>query len=232
MSEKKYLDYEGLQVYTELIKSNFAQQGALVFKGTVAAVSGLPALTGASAAHIGDVYMTGASAAHIGDVYMFSADATTSADFVEGAGQPINEYDEVVCVNVGTEQSPTLKWEILGPVFDVSDRLQFGNALPANPSNGQTFLYMGNTTYTYSSVTPEGSENPQEEGWYVSDGAGGYTATSDTSVQSGTTYYERAEQYVHGVIYVYNSSGSEWVAQSSGDAMVAITTSEIMALFD
>lgn len=219
MSEKKYLDYEGLQVYTELIKSNFAQQGALVFQGTVASVSGLPALTGASAAHIGYVYM-------------FSADATTSADFVEGAGKPINKYDEVVCVNVGSEQSPTLKWEILGPVFDVSDRLQFGNAFPVNPSNEQTFLYMGNTTYTYHSVTPEGSENPQEEGWYVSDGAGGYTATSDTSVQSGTTYYERAEQYVHGVIYVYNSSGSEWVAQSSGDAMIAITTSEIMALFD
>lgn len=218
MSDKKYLDYEGLQVYTELIKSNFAQQGALVFKGTVATVSGLPALTGASAAHIGDVYM-------------FSADATTSADFVEGAGQPINEYDEVVCVNVGTEENPTLKWEILGPVFDVSDRLQFGNALPANPSNGQTFLYMGPTTYTYHTVTPEGTENPQAEGWYVSDGAGGYTATSDTSVQSGTTYYERVEQYVHGVIYVYNSSGSEWVAQTSGDTMTPITTSEILALF-
>jgi hypothetical protein len=163
---------------------------------------------------------------------MFTADATTSADFVEGAGEKINTYDEVVCVNTGTEQSPILKWQILGPVFDVEDRLQFGNTFPASPADGQTFLYMGNTTYTYHSVTPEGTENPQEEGWYVSNSSGGYVLTTDTTVQSGTTYYERSEEYVHGVIYVYSTSEAAWVAQSSGDTMVAITGAEIEALFE
>lgn len=219
MADKKYLDYEGLQVLVEQIKAHFAKTGALIFQGTVATVSALPPLTGATAAKIGHVYM-------------FTADATTSADFVEGAGKAINQYDEVVCVNVGTEALPELKWQILGPVFDVSDRLQFGNAFPASPADGQTFLYMGATTYTYHSVTPEGTENPQEMGWYVSDGAGGYVLTTDTSIQSGTTYYARSEEYVHGVIYVYNASGSEWIAQSSGDTMVAITTAEINSLFE
>lgn len=219
MADKKYLDYEGLQVLVEQIKAHFAKTGALIFQGTVATVSALPPLTGSTAAKPGYVYM-------------FTADATTSADFVEGAGKQINTYDEVVCVNTGTEQSPVLKWQILGPVFDVSDRLQFGNAFPVAPTDGQTFLYMGPTTYTYHSVTPEGAENPQEMGWYVSNGSGGYVLTTDTTVQSGTTYYTRSEAYSHGVIYVYNTSGSEWVAQSSGDTMIAITTAEVEALFE
>ena len=33
--------------------------------------------------------------------------------------------------------------------------------------------------------------NPQDQGWYVSNGSGGYVATTDTSVQEGTTYYEK-----------------------------------------
>lgn len=216
MTDKKYLDYEGLQVLVAQIKAHFARTGALIFQDTVATVSALPTLT----------------ADKIGYVYMFTADAITSADFVEGAGKPINQYDEVVCVNTGSEASPILKWQILGPVFDISGCLQFGNAFPANPTDEQTFLYMGSTTYTYHSVTPEGTENPSELGWYVSDGAGGYVLTTDTTVQSGTAYYERSEEYVHGVIYVYSTSEAAWVAQSSGDTMVAIAGAEIEAMFE
>lgn len=214
MTDKKYLDYEGLQVLVAQIKANFSKTGALIFKGTVATTGALPPFTGDG--HV-----------EIGDVYMFTANAVTTSDFREGAGQPINIYDEVVCVNTGS----ALKWQILGPVFNVSDRLQFGNVLPADPVNAQTFLYMGPSTYSFTEVIPEGTENPSEEGWYVSDGAGGYELTSDTSIQSGTTYYIRNEQYVHGVIYVYDSVGSAWVAQSSGDTMVAITAAEVEVLF-
>ena len=216
MATKKYLDYEGLQTLVEQIKAHFSKTGALIFQGTVATVATLPALTGSGHAEVGDMYM-------------FTADATTSADFVEGAGKTVNAYDEVACVD--SDGAGTLKWCILGPVLDVSDKLTFGAAMPASPADGDTFLYMGNTTYTYSAVTPEGTENPSEEGWYVSDGSGGYVATTDTTVESGTTYYTRAEEYVKGVIYVYNASGSEWVAQSSGDSMIAITTNEITGLF-
>lgn len=44
--------------------------------------------------------------------------------------------------------------------------------------------------YSYVEVTPTGTENPSEEGWYelVS---GEYTLTTDTKVDSGKTYYER-----------------------------------------
>lgn len=45
--------------------------------------------------------------------------------------------------------------------------------------------------YTYTEVTPVGTENPSTEGWYVeSDGV--YSLTDDATVQAGTTYYTRS----------------------------------------
>ena len=42
----------------------------------------------------------------------------------------------------------------------------------------------------YTAVTPESGDNPKAKGWYVKDGDE-YVATTDTSVQGGTTYYEK-----------------------------------------
>lgn len=44
--------------------------------------------------------------------------------------------------------------------------------------------------YTYTAVTPVGTENPAEEGWYVLVGDN-YRLSSDTEVDSNVTYYER-----------------------------------------
>ena len=48
------------------------------------------------------------------------------------------------------------------------------------------------TEYTYTAVTPVGTENPAEEGWYVLVGDS-YRLTTDTTVDENVTYYERAE---------------------------------------
>ena len=217
MATKKYLDLEGLTQFKQLCDEAYAINGALVFKGTVATISALPTVAGA----------------HVGDMYNVTEAGTTTADFVEGAGHELQAGDNVVAVNVAAEGDPAeMKWDIIGGVFKLEDKLTFGSAMPAAPEDGDTFLFLGDTTYSYSAVTPEGTENPSEEGWYESDGEGGYVATSDTEVESGKTYYTRSEEYVKGVIYVWNESGSEWIAQSSGDAMVAITSTEINALFE
>lgn len=47
------------------------------------------------------------------------------------------------------------------------------------------------TTYTYTAVSPVGTEDPNEEGWYVLYGDV-YSLTSDTTVDSNKTYYERS----------------------------------------
>lgn len=47
-------------------------------------------------------------------------------------------------------------------------------------------------TYTYTAVSPVGTENPSEEGWFVLSGDR-YVLTTDTTVDSNKTYYERTE---------------------------------------
>lgn len=44
------------------------------------------------------------------------------------------------------------------------------------------------TDVSYSTVTPEGTESPKEQGWYEKNGDV-YTLTSDTTVDSEKTYY-------------------------------------------
>ena len=45
--------------------------------------------------------------------------------------------------------------------------------------------------YTYTAVTPVGTENPRNEGWYVLTGDE-YKPTNDIAVDSNVTYYERS----------------------------------------
>lgn len=56
----------------------------------------------------------------------------------------------------------------------------------------EDILYGTNGTVTYDEVTPAGTENPSTEGWYelVS---GAYVLSTDTTVDSGKTYYEKNE---------------------------------------
>lgn len=50
------------------------------------------------------------------------------------------------------------------------------------------------STTSYDAVTPVGTENPHDEGWYEQSGTSPnyvYTLTEDTTVQSGKTYYAK-----------------------------------------
>ena len=47
-------------------------------------------------------------------------------------------------------------------------------------------------SYTYTAVDPVGTENPNEEGWYVLVGDS-YRLTTDSTVDENVTYYERTE---------------------------------------
>ena len=63
------------------------------------------------------------------------------------------------------------------------------------------------TTYTYTEVTPVGTENPSEEGWYVLDGSD-YVLTTDETVQSGTTYYTRDSGTTDPAAYIDNMTAA------------------------
>lgn len=51
----------------------------------------------------------------------------------------------------------------------------------------------GSTSYIYTAVSPVGTENPKEEGWYILSGDN-YVLTTDTTVDSNKTYYERTTE--------------------------------------
>ena len=144
--EKQFLDYEGLQELVAKIKEKYATIKAFIFKGTVANIAALPAIADQKP----------------GYVYNVTKGGTTTADFDIGAGHPLRDGDNVVAINNGTDAVPIMKWDILGATFIIEDRLQFGDTFPSEPENDQTFLYMGDTTYTYTNVsaTLTPSDNP------------------------------------------------------------------------
>ena len=223
MAQKTVLDSTGYQHTVDIIKAKFAtiEQG-VNYKGNVATISNLPTISGSSV--------------HIGDMYNVVTGGAITADFVDyeaGKTKTIADGSNVICANVGTAQNPVKKWDSLPGFFDAKGFLAQGTSFPANPSNNDTFLYMGNDTYTYDAVTPEGTENPSEEGWYEYDSqTETYSLSQDTSVQQGTTYYEKNEQYKKCAVYYYN--GSAWVIGSGGggDTIVPITNAEIDSMWN
>lgn len=286
MSAKRYLDYAGLQEFLAKLTQKYGV--ALQFKGTVQNIAALPDVTAIPAV------------TKQGYVYNVAEEGETTQDFIEGTGHILRAGSNVCVVNVAAEGAPeVLKYDILAGFFSVDDKLTFGDVMPANPADGDTFLYMGETTYTYEAVSGlTGAENPKELGYFEESG-GVYTLTNDTEplqvykafkdstdtyfvksatpqvgdtvytisggtvIDSGLTvdavgtdditvsgvtyarsaaddeyieekvYYDnKTEQYVTGVIYVYDQSAGEWTPQTAGDTYVPITTAEIDALFD
>lgn len=49
----------------------------------------------------------------------------------------------------------------------------------------------GSSAHTYTAVSPVGTENPSEEGWYVLSGDA-YVRSYDTAVDANKTYFERS----------------------------------------
>ena len=111
--------------------------------------------------------------------------------------------------NVTYQLTDAMLNQPLSMLFNVYDQhlssgLKFGTAeKDANKGDGTTTLgerELTNTAfrarswnatgYPYSAVESPGAANPQEQGWYVLSG-GKYVPTTDTSVQSETTYYTR-----------------------------------------
>ena len=234
MSQKHYLDYEGLQRLVQNINKKYAPIAAILYKGTVADIAHLPNLTDQKP----------------GWMYNVTKGGITTNDFVEGAGHLLADGENVAMVEVldgtytavspvagddpkakgwyevdgGTyklsqdravvagktyyEADSTSKWDILGGLFDIQDRyLEFGQEFPNAPEDGRVFVYMGDTTHQFNEVTPTGTENPADKGWYEFTAAtpvgtenpseegwyeladGKYVLSADTEVDNNKTYY-------------------------------------------
>ena len=246
----KYLNYEGLQRVLEKIDQKYAPIAALLFKGTVAEIADLPVLNTQKAGWMYNITTGGATTAdfvegaghlvadgeNVACVEIITGYTAVPAGSVTEDKDPkaLGWYEEeslgvyVLSDDRIADPAKTYytadtvkKWDLLGGVFDLEDRyLEFGKEMPQNPSDGRTFLYLGDNTFeynevaspegrpvdkgyyekvdVYNAVTPVGDENPSEEGWYESDGLipPTYTLSADTTVDSEKTYYVKSEDYV------------------------------------
>lgn len=95
--------------------------------------------------------------------------------------------------------------DMIGYTYNVTDNFTTtadfvegaGKKYPA----GTNVVIVDASTIAYNVVTPVGTENPSEEGWYEESG-GVYTLTEDTTVDSEKTYYEKVvtEAYKYDVL--------------------------------
>jgi uncharacterized protein YaiE (UPF0345 family) len=97
---------------------------------------------------------------------------------------------------------------------------------------------MGPTTTedVYNELTLEDGADIEGLGYYhrAAGTTDAWTLASETTADTSTYDYaekETVEKYVKGVIYVYDETEGDWIPQTAGDTFVAITNSEIDALF-
>lgn len=198
----QYVDKQGVEAILKLLKNKISSiVDAVVFRGTVNSVADLPALS--------DVDVKP------GDMYTVLTESQTTADFVEGAGETIDPYTEVVVVNQGTVLNPEYKWYVLGNVFTQKDKISYGTSLPNMPYDGMLFFYMGpdvttpgNELYSNSFYAYNESENTWDYLWTLEDKIWrGTQAEWDALLAAEKDKYEQAEIIGldnNGVVYVVN----------------------------
>ena len=196
----QYIDKQGVETILKLLKNKISSiVDAVVFRGTVNSVADLPSLSDA------DIKP--------GDMYTVLTESQTTADFVEGAGETIDPYTEVVVVNQGTVLNPEYKWYVLGNVFTTKDKISYGQSLPSMPYDGMLFFYMGpdvttpgNELYSNSFYAYNESENTWDYLWTFEDKIWrGTQAEWDALSAAEKDKYEQAEIIGldnNGVVYV------------------------------
>lgn len=196
----QYVDKQGVETILKLLKNKISSiVDAVVFRGTVNSVADLPLLSDA------DIKP--------GDMYTVLTESQTTTDFVEGAGETIDPYTEVVVVNQGTVLNPEYKWYVLGNVFTTKDKISYGTSLPNMPYDGMLFFYMGpdvtttgNELYSNSFYAYNESENTWDYLWTLSDKIWrGTQAEWDALSAAEKDKYEQAEIIGldnNGVVYV------------------------------
>ena len=118
-------------------------------------------------------------------------------EFAENSALVVTTEEGGKYVPMGTAY-PTNDGNAVGITYEDVD-VTNGNMPGSVVTGGTVEVYedrLAITGESYDAVTPVGTENPSEEGWYERSGSEGayvYTLTTDTTVNSQTTYYARSD---------------------------------------
>lgn len=95
--------------------------------------------------------------------------------------------------------------DMIGNVYNITDNFtttaEFLEGAGKKYPAGTNIVIVDASTISYDEVTPLGTENPKEEGWYELDGTT-YVLTDDETVNNEKTYYEKVttEAYKYDVL--------------------------------
>jgi len=98
---------------------------------------------------------------NLGKVYNITTTGTTTSDFVEGAGKPIEIGDNVAIVDVGTALSPSYKFDLMSGFVDLSGYVEKSATSGLIKNDGT----IDETDYAPASSVPSGyTSNPEMDG--------------------------------------------------------------------
>lgn len=172
---------------------------------------------------------------NLGNCYNMTTSGTTTSDFVGGAGNPINENDDVAVVDVGTSGSPSYKFNVLAG--KIPEATTTNNGLMSSADKSKLNNVVDNFNYTnllgtvdLNTVTDNGTYSV-----YISDAAAQHAP--DTGYFTVTAIrFDNNEQFVFQIInhnatgtptYMRRCSGGIWenwerfVKESDTDAITA-----------
>lgn len=115
-------------------------------------------------------------------------------------GQKLNALDGAYVFrgSVTFDNLPsTLTKGMVGYVYNVTDDFETDSRFMEGAGKkyaAGTDVAVALASTTYTAVTPIGTENPSAAGWYELDGTD-YTLSTDTTVDSGKTYYQQVNTY-------------------------------------
>ena len=108
----------------------------------------------------------------VGNVYYIKDDFTTTAEFVEGAGNDYSAGTSIYVINMGNETTPVLHWDVLSASIDLSkyqEKFQYGTLpTPVADIENYVFQYVGATNANYTNgYFYKCIENPLSAGTYT-----------------------------------------------------------------
>lgn len=154
---------------------------------------------------------------NLGNCYNMTSSGTTTSDFVGGAGNPINENDDVAVVDVGTSGSPSYKFNVLAGKIPEATTTNNGLMSSADKSKlnnvVDNFNYAGTAASTdLNTLTSPGvrtvnvtgrsaQHSPELYGWYQ---------VFITNANGDTNYVQQMAVHNDGNIYTRISSNGTW----------------------
>lgn len=231
MPEAKYIDTEALSAYTEALSKKlsrvYSTKGSAIYADTsylASADKASPAIDSVGLWQQVDGNWVQITEFRATWVYNITNAFTTDSNFIDGGGDKIASGNNIAVVNVGTEQNPVLKFDLLALGIDLEDI----NVALAQLPNKQTKTLSTDNRIVLPDVTV--ADATAREALTSAD-----VADRDIVYQTDTQeyYYVQVDSNIVTLYDIGNTKTVEGMLKLIGSLLPVkpISTAEIQAMF-